>query len=67
MYSLVNSFYFGDVLGGKIADKGMNPVARLKLEVWNAWIPLGVTGGHHILQVLNSNDFPLNKVVCIIR
>lgn len=63
MYSLFNSFYFGDVSGWKAADEGMSPVAHLKLEVWNAWVPLGVTGGYHILQILNSNDFTLNKVV----
>lgn len=37
--------------------QGTGPVVHLELEVPNAWILLGVTNRHHVLQILNSNDF----------
>lgn len=43
--------------------QGTGPVVHLKLEVLNAWILLGVTNGHLILQILSSNDFTWNNCV----
>lgn len=49
--------------GQETGDKGMSAVASLVLEGLNACILLGVTGGYCILQIQNSNDFTLNKVI----